>query len=61
MNDYSGYPTNLADKQRQVTEKVINLQERARKHLLLDIMNARKFEGVVDDITAEANYFKKTS
>lgn len=36
----TGYPTNLADKQWQVIEKVINPQERTRKHSLRDIMNA---------------------
>ena len=34
------YSTNLTDKQWQVIEKVINPQERARKHSLRDIMNA---------------------
>ncbi len=36
----TSYPTNLTDKQWQVIEKVINPQERARKHSLCDIMNA---------------------
>ena len=34
------YSTNLTDKQWQVIEKVINPQERTRKHSLRDIMNA---------------------
>lgn len=36
----TSYPTNLTDKQWQVIEKVINPQERTRKHSLRDIMNA---------------------
>ena len=36
----SQYSTNLTDKQCQVTEKIINPQERQRKHQLRDIMNA---------------------
>lgn len=34
------YSTNLTDKQWQVIEKIINPQERKRKHQLRDIMNA---------------------
>ena len=34
------YSTNLTDKQWQVIEKIINLQERKRKHSLRNIMNA---------------------
>ena len=34
------YPTNLTDNQWQVIKKVINPQERSRKHLLREIMNA---------------------
>lgn len=36
----SQYSTNLTDKQWQVIEKIINPQERQRKHQLRDIMNA---------------------
>ncbi|WP_288160103.1 transposase [Bacteroides acidifaciens] len=34
------YSTNLTDKQWQVIEKIINPQERKRKHSLRNIMNA---------------------
>ena len=34
------YSTNLTDKQWQVIEKIINTQERKRKHSLRNIMNA---------------------
>ena len=34
------YSTNFTDKQWQIIEKIINLQERKRKHQLRDIMNA---------------------
>lgn len=34
------YPTNLTDNQWQVIEKIINAQERKRKHSLRGIMNA---------------------
>ena len=34
------YSTNLTDNQWQVIEKIINAQERVRKHSLRDIMNA---------------------
>ena len=34
------YLTNLTDKQWQVIEKIINLQERKRKHSLRNIMKA---------------------
>ena len=34
------YPTNLTDKQWQVTEKILNPQQRKRKYPLRDIMNA---------------------
>lgn len=36
----SQYSTNLTDKQRQVIEKIINPQERQRKHPLREIMDA---------------------
>ena len=36
----TSYPNSLTDKQWQVIEKVINPQERTRKHSLRDIMNA---------------------
>ena len=36
----SQYSTNLTDKQWQVIEKIINPQERQRKHPLREIMNA---------------------
>ena len=34
------YPTNLTDKQWQVTENILDTQHRKRKHPLRDIMNA---------------------
>ncbi|MGL5684008.1 MAG: transposase [Marinifilaceae bacterium] len=34
------YPTNLTDKHWQFIEKIINPQDRKRKHSLRDIMNA---------------------
>ena len=34
------YSTNLTDNQWQVIKKIINAQERTRKHSLRDIMNA---------------------
>ncbi len=34
------YPTNLTDKQWQVTEKILDAQQRKRKYSLRDIMNA---------------------
>ena len=43
----SNYSTNLTDKQWKVIEKIINPQERQRKHPLREIMDAILYIGIV--------------